>query len=159
MPVYVIISCLVVTFSCLYKSLRLLSSIRTAKSTGLPYTLTAIHELEGWAYLSDPVLRWALRSRIMRGQGWPHWARFMVKDWHYEDRRAAHDQFGPVFLVVSPGGMVCYVGESATAAQVLTRRKAFIKPPEKMSELPLGPASCISCSLLPFTSAMPKRGH
>ncbi|KAK8129571.1 hypothetical protein PG999_001951 [Apiospora kogelbergensis] len=121
MSAYIVISFLV-AFSCLYKLLRLLSYIRTAKSTGLPYTLTFIHEFESWAYLTDPVLRWALRSRIMRGRGWPAWARFMVKDWHYEDKRAAHDQFGAVFLVVSPGGM------------------AFIKPPEKMKMLePFGP--------------------
>ena len=58
----------------------------------------------------------------------------MVKDWHYEDRNRAHKEFGPVFLVVSPGGLVCYVGNTETALHVVTRRKAFIKPPEKMSE-------------------------
>ncbi|KAL9082687.1 MAG: hypothetical protein Q9165_008819 [Trypethelium subeluteriae] len=75
----------------------------------------------------------------MRGRGWPPWARFMVKDWHYEDRRRAHEQLGAIFLVVSPAGIVCYVGEAETAAQILTRRKAFIKPPTKMSAQMLEP--------------------
>jgi hypothetical protein len=133
MGAYFLVVLVLVIIQALYKAANLFSNIRAAQKTGLPYTISLIHELEGWAYLTDPLLRWAFRKRIMRDEGWPHWARFMVKDWHYEDRRRAHDEFGPAFLVVSPAGMVCYVGEAETAAQVLTRRKAFIKPPEKMS--------------------------
>ncbi|KAI0532406.1 cytochrome P450 [Xylaria digitata] len=141
MAVYVLVALLLTALQALRTAFNLLSNIRTARQTGLPYTISLIHELEGWAYLTDPVLRRVFRGRIMRGEGWPRWGRFMVKDWHYEDRRRAHDSFGPVFLVVSPAGMVCYVGEAETAAQVLTRRKAFIKPPEKMKMLePFGPS-------------------
>jgi hypothetical protein len=135
-PSTVILVVFPITLRVFYMIVRLLSNIRTARHTGLPYTISFIHELETWAYLTDPLFRWAFRSRILRGRGWPRWARFAVKDWHYEDRRRAHDEHGPVFLVVSPGGMVCYVGDADTAAQVLTRRKAFIKPPEKMSQFP-----------------------
>jgi hypothetical protein len=117
----------------LHKIFRLRSNIRAAKQTGLPYTLSPIHELEIWAHIADPILRWACSARILRGQGWPRWARFMVKDWHYEDKRRAHDEFGAIFLVVSFAGMVCYVGDADVAAQVLTRRRAFVKPREKMS--------------------------
>lgn len=117
----------------LYKLYQLHVHILAARHTGLPYTFSLIHELEIWAYLTDPILRRACRARILRGEGWPRWARFMVKDWHYEDRRRAHEEFGAAFLVVSPAGMVCYVGEADAAVQVLTRRKAFVKPREKMS--------------------------
>jgi cytochrome P450 len=64
----------------------------------------------------------------------------MIKDWHYEDKRRAHEELGDIFLVVSPGGMICYVGDASAALNVATRRKAFIKPPEKMSEYRLLPA-------------------
>ena len=57
----------------------------------------------------------------------------MVKDWGYEDKGRAHEEFGDVFLVVSPGGIVCYVGNAETALSVCMRRKDFVKPAEKMS--------------------------
>jgi hypothetical protein len=133
MALYLFFAIALLTYQVLHKLFQLLAHVRAAQETGLPYTISLIHELEPWAYLTDPILRRACRARILRGQGWPRWARFMVKDWHYEDRRRARDEFGPVFLVVSPKGMVCYVGEGDVAAQVLTRRKAFVKPREKMS--------------------------
>lgn len=118
----------------LHTLLRLLLNIRTARQSGLPYTLSPLHELEGWAYVTDPLLRWACRGHVLRrGRGWPRWARFMVKDWHYEDRGRAHAELGDVFLVVSPGGLVCYVGSAEVAVQVLVKRRAFVKPVGKMS--------------------------
>ncbi len=57
----------------------------------------------------------------------------MIKDWMYEDKGRAHEEFGQVFLVVSPGGMICYVADAHLALDVCTRRKDFIKPREKMS--------------------------
>lgn len=134
MPPYLLLLFSLLIYLTLSKIISFFTNIRAARRTGLPYTLSPIHELELWAYLTDPFLRRACRVRILRGLGWPRWARFMVKDWHYEDRRRAHDEFGAVFLVVSPAGVVCYVGEGEVAAQVLTRRKAFVKPKEKMSE-------------------------
>ena len=58
----------------------------------------------------------------------------MIKDWMYEDKGRAHQEFGEVFLVVSPGGVICYISNAETTVSVCTRRKAFIKPPEKMSK-------------------------
>ena len=138
MAAYVLMVLAFVTLSIFYNIFNLICNIRVARGTGLPHTLSFIHELEICAYFTDPILRWLFLRRIQRGQGWPLWARFMIKDWHYEDRRRAHDQFGDVFLVVSPAGIVCYVGEATTAAQILTRRTAFIKPPGKMSEYAFG---------------------
>jgi hypothetical protein len=117
----------------IYKTGLLLQNIRLARNSGLPYTLSIFHELEIWTYLTDPLIRWGYARYLMRGKGWPKWARFMVKDWMYEDKARAHQEFGDVFLVVSPGGLVCYVADAKSAMTICTRRKDFIKPPEKMS--------------------------
>ncbi|KAL2822606.1 cytochrome P450 [Aspergillus granulosus] len=123
-----------------YRGVTWYRNIREAKRTGLPYVLTPIHELEVWAYVTNPLLRWCLAGYVLRGSGWPRWARFMIKDWTYEDRGRAHQAYGKVFLVVSPAGLICYIDDPDTALTVCTRRKAFIKPPEKMKMLePFGP--------------------
>ncbi|KAK2755486.1 hypothetical protein FQN54_006423 [Arachnomyces sp. PD_36] len=124
----------------LYQGVKWARNIQQAKRTGLPYTWTPIHELEVWAYFTNPLFRWCFARYLLQGKGWPRWARFMVKDWTYEDRGRAHREYGSVFLVVSPGGLICYIDDPDTALSVCTRRRAFIKPPEKMKLLePFGP--------------------
>ncbi|KAF2753073.1 cytochrome P450 [Pseudovirgaria hyperparasitica] len=114
--------------------------VQKAKATGLPYTYSPVIELQTISFLTDPILRWALGSYLMRGDGWPRWARFMIREWMYEDKGRAHAEYGDVFLVVSPGGIICYVGNAQVAMQVAQKRKSFIKPAEKMKMLePFGP--------------------
>ncbi|KAF1958989.1 cytochrome P450 [Byssothecium circinans] len=125
MAPYLLLALVILTYQVLDKSFKLRAYIRAAQQARLPYAISFIHELEIWACFTDPILRRVFRSRIMSGRAWPRWARFMVKDWHHEDQRRAHHEYGSAFLVVSPAGMVCYVGEADAAAQVLTRRKAF----------------------------------
>ncbi|KAM5465926.1 hypothetical protein MauCBS54593_006174 [Microsporum audouinii] len=126
--------------SLVYRGVAWGQNIKAAKRTGLPYILTPIHELEFWAYLTNPLLRSWLGGHVLSGLGWPRWARLMIKDWTYEDRGRAHQEYGPVFLVVSPAGLICYIEDPDTATAVCTRRKAFIKPPNKMKMLePFGP--------------------
>lgn len=122
----------------LYLLTRLLSLYQTRRAairTGLPYTYSPVHELETSAYITTPLLRWLYADYLMQGRGWPKYARFMIKDWMYEDKGRAHAEFGDVFLVVSSGGMICYVADAHVALDACTRRKDFIKPREKMSTL------------------------
>lgn len=111
----------------------LTGNIRKAKATGLPYILSPIHELELWAWITDPILRWHYRKYLLQEQGWPRWARFMIRDWHYEDKFRAHEEYGPVFLVVTPGGLVCYAADPDVAMSIATQRRTFVKPPGRMS--------------------------
>lgn len=116
-----------------YRLVNLARYVRQAQRTGLIYTISPVHELETIAYITTLFFRWLYSNYLLQGKGWPKSSRFMIKDWGYEDKGRAHEEFGDVFLVVSPGGVVCYVGNAKTALSVCTRRKDFIKPPEKMS--------------------------
>lgn len=117
----------------LHLTFGLVRNIQKARAIGLPYVLSPIHELELLAWITDPIIRWHCRTSLLREQGWPKWARFMVRDWHYEDQGRAHEEYGPAFCVVTPGGLVCYANDPDIAMRVATRRKAFIKPPRRMS--------------------------
>ncbi|KAL2829471.1 cytochrome P450 [Aspergillus cavernicola] len=129
-----------ITPTLLYKALQFGRNVQHARRSGLPYTFSPIHELELWAFLTNAVLRWMYAGYLMQEKGWPRWARFMIKDWMYEDRGRAHVEYGEVFLVVSPGGVVCYIASADVAMGVCARRKVFVKPPEKMKMLePFGP--------------------
>ncbi|KAL2833624.1 cytochrome P450 [Aspergillus pseudoustus] len=125
----------------IYKTLKLAYNIHLARSTGIPYTITPMHELESWAFITNYILRWLLAGYLMRGNGWPHCVRFMVKDWMYEDKGRAHSEYGDVFLVVSPAGLVCYLGTTDLAMQVCRERRGYVKPADKMRLMePFGPS-------------------
>lgn len=117
-----------------WKLYRLARNIRLAKKTGLPYAVSPIHELETLAFFTDVLFRWYCHEHLLRGQGWPDWARFMVKNWHYEDKGRAHREYGSVFLVVSAGGIICYSTDADVSMVMVTKRKTIVKMREQMSE-------------------------
>lgn len=112
----------------LYKSIRLLRNVQIAKSTGLPYTISPFLEFEIFTLITTPVLRYFCAEYLEKGNGWPKWARFMIQRWQYEDKYRAHEEFGDVFLVVSPYGLICYTADAAMAMDICTRRNQFTKP-------------------------------
>ena len=118
----------------LLKTFGLLRYIRQAKRTGLPYTLTWTLETETIGYILTPILRWVYQDYLLQGKGWPRWCRLMIKDWSFEDKRRAHDEFGDVFLAVSPEGIICYACDAAMGWDVLNRRNEFSKPRDKYSK-------------------------
>ena len=121
-------------FLILYKTVNLLLYIGQAKRTGLPYVLTWTLETETVGYILTPILRWKYRDYLLQGKGWPHWCRLMIKDWSFEDKRRAHDEFGDVFLAVSPEGIICYVCDATMGWDVMSRRNEFTKPRDKYSK-------------------------
>ena len=118
----------------LYKTVNLLLYIRQAKRTGLPYVLTWTLETETVGYILTPILRWKYKDYLLQGKGWPHWCRLMIKDWSFEDKRRAHDEFGDVFIAVSPEGLICYVCDAVMGWDVMSRRNEFTKPRDKYSK-------------------------
>ncbi|KAL8898399.1 MAG: hypothetical protein Q9207_006722 [Kuettlingeria erythrocarpa] len=124
----------------LYKSSSLLRYIWLARRTGLPYAVTPFLETEVIAFLLTPILRYAYHDHLEKGQGWPRWCRFIIKDWSWEDKRIVHDELGDVFLCVSPEGIICYSADAAMGWDVMNRRNDFTKPPDKYKLLePYGP--------------------
>ncbi|KAK4233885.1 cytochrome P450 [Achaetomium macrosporum] len=139
-PASLSIVALLVGAQIIYTSIRFLRNLRAAQRSGLPYTWSPVHELEAPAFITDGFLRWYYKDYLQQGKGWPRWARFMIKDWQYEDRGRATREYGDCFLVVTFNSLMCYISDPNAASRLVTRRKAFIKPPDKMKILePFGP--------------------
>ena len=115
----------------LYKLVNLARNIRDAKRTGLPYTIVPVLETEVLGKLITPILRKVFRDRLFRNEGWPRWCRFAMLDWAWEEKRRVHDEYGEVFLVVSPEGIICYSADADMSWDVMHRRNEFIKPRDK----------------------------
>ena len=121
-------------FTAIYKATNLLRYVRQAKATGLPYVITPFLETEVLGLLATPFLRWMYHDYLDCGNSWPRWCRFIIKDWQWEDKRHAHDEYGDVFLCVSPEGIICYSADAAMGWDVMNRRIDFTKPRDKYSE-------------------------
>lgn len=117
-----------------YEIIGLLHNVRAAKATGLPYTISPFLEFEKIAYITTPIIRKLFDHRLLQGRGWPKWVRFTIKDWPYEDNFRAHRDFGEVFLVAAPHGLICYSADGVMSMDVCTRRKEFTKPRDKYSK-------------------------
>ncbi|KAJ8113162.1 hypothetical protein ONZ43_g5217 [Nemania bipapillata] len=130
----------VIVLFILYNIFGLLRWIRSAKATGLPYVVVPCLETEVVSQLLTPIFRALYTDKLNDGHGWPKWCRFMIKDWSWEDKRRAHDEYGDVFLVVSPQGIICYCADAAMGWDVMNRRYDFTKPRDKYKILePYGP--------------------
>ncbi|KAL8699009.1 MAG: hypothetical protein Q9201_006255, partial [Fulgogasparrea decipioides] len=63
-----------------------------------------------------------------------------MTDWAWEEKRRVHEEYGEVFLVVSPEGIICYSADADMSWDVMHRRNEFIKPRDKYKMLePYGP--------------------
>ncbi|KAH7349069.1 putative cytochrome P450 oxidoreductase [Pyrenochaeta sp. MPI-SDFR-AT-0127] len=123
-----------------YKLVNLFRNVRKAKLTGLPYVITPVLETEFVGLVATPILRLVYNNHLDKGEGWPRWCRWMIKDWSWEDQRRAHDEYGDVFLCVSPEGLICYSADATMGWDVMNRRYEFTKPPDKYKVLePYGP--------------------
>lgn len=111
----------------LYKLNNLFRYVSLARKTGLRYTVTPFLETEIIAFLLTPILRYIYHDHLNKGTGWPRWCRFIIKDWSWEDKRLAHDEYGDVFLCVSPEGIICYSADAAMCWEVMNRRNEFTK--------------------------------
>ncbi|KAI2780016.1 cytochrome P450 [Daldinia loculata] len=129
--VYQIFIRVLIVHSCI----RFLNNLREAQRSRLPYTWSLVSEHDPFAWVTNALLRWWYKEYLHKGEGWPRWARFMIIDWQYEDRRRATLEFGDCFLLVTPSRLICYVSDPDTVSQLFMRRKAVIKPPEKMKIL------------------------
>lgn len=116
-----------------YKVINLVRCVLQARKIGLPYVLTWTLETETVGYVLTPLLRWIYQDYLLQGKGWPHWCRLMIKDWSFEDKRRAHDEYGEVFLAVSPEGIICYACDAAMGWEVMNKRNEFLKPQDKYS--------------------------
>lgn len=107
--------------------------LNLARNAGLPYVLTPLLETEVVAFLLTPILRYVYNDCLDKGAGWPKWCRFIIKDWSWEDKRLAHDEYGDVFLVVSPEVIIYYSADAAMGWDVMNSRNDFTKPRDKCS--------------------------
>jgi hypothetical protein len=64
----------------------------------------------------------------------PRFVRYMRRGWFFLDKADSHLRYGPVWAVVSPGGIHMQICDSEAIHDMFDRRHDFIRPSENYSE-------------------------
>ena len=104
-----------------------ISNYIAARKTGLPLVLSPVHPFNPFwivTYKVFPII--LLLKYLPFGLG--TWARCTYIGWQFHEKYALHDELGPVFLLVTPGGNEVSVADAQAVHTILSQRKEFIKP-------------------------------
>lgn len=107
--------------------LSLLSNYNAARKIALPVVISPVSPLNPLWILTYRVFPSILSLKHLPF-GLGTWARCTYMGWSFHDKYALHDELGPVFTVVTPGGNEIIVADPQATHTILSRRKEFIKP-------------------------------
>lgn len=108
------------------------ANMAKAKQTGLPILVRWVAPTNPlWMMFGSTI---ALRSRAL-GLSSKHFSRFHIFGWEANERHVVHQELGPAFMLVSPGGNWLCVSDANIFAEVLHRRTDFRRNMEQFSVL------------------------
>jgi cytochrome P450 len=103
-----------------------------AKTTGLPLLVRWVAPTNPfWMMFGSTI---ALKSRAL-GIGTKGFSRFYVFGWEANERHVVHQELGPAFMLVAPGGIWLCVSDKNIFTEVLHRRTDFRRNMEQFAVL------------------------
>ena len=104
-----------------------LLNYKTARTIGFPIVISPVSPLNPFWILTWRAFPSVLSlKRLPFGLG--TWARCTYMGWSFQDKYALHDELGPIFTIVTPGGNEITVADPEVVDKIFAKRKEFIKP-------------------------------
>ena len=110
-----------------WTAVSIISNYIAVRKIGLPLVISPVYPLNPFWIITYKVFPVILLLRYLPF-GLGTWARCTYIGWQFDEKHALHDELGPVFVIVTPGGNEVTVADAQVAHIVLARRKDFIKP-------------------------------
>lgn len=98
-----------------------------ARKTGLPIIISPVASLNPLWIITYRLFPSVLLLRWLPF-GFGIWARCTLMGWMFHDKHALHQELGPVFTIVTPGGNEVIVADPQVTHTILSHRKDFTKP-------------------------------
>ena len=110
-----------------WTAVSLFINYQAASQIGLPIIISPISPLNPLWILAcrfTPLIKW------LRSVSWivGRFPRCSYIGWTFNDKYALHNELGDALILVSPGINEIYLADPGAVANVLGRRKEFIKP-------------------------------
>lgn len=116
----------------IWSALSIQANRKKAKMTGLPILVRWITPINPfWLLCGSSIV---LKCRAW-GIGTNHFHRFYTFGWEANERHIVHEELGPAFMLVSPGGNWLCVSDASVFADVIHRRTDFRRNMEQFELL------------------------
>ncbi|OTB07102.1 hypothetical protein M426DRAFT_54298 [Hypoxylon sp. CI-4A] len=104
------------------------TNIAAAKRSGLPYYVIP---LSPWNRIGQMLYKiWVPVFKLLPRKYWQDIEPVLYPNWQYVENHKLFTKLGDAFLVVSPGGIICFTENAEALHQITSKREAFPKPTE-----------------------------
>ncbi|KAI0009930.1 cytochrome P450 [Xylariaceae sp. FL0662B] len=105
----------------------LTANVASAKRSGLPYFIIPFSPWNKFGQIFNPV--WVPIFKLLPPKYWQDIEIVLNPRWQYAENHKLFDRLNSdTFLVVSPGGIICYTESAEAVHQITSKREAFPKP-------------------------------
>jgi hypothetical protein len=111
-----------------------LFNLRKARSLKVPLVYIPF-DVNSILWLLIQPLVWKLLAYLpVNWSSYPDFVRFSHRNWHFLEKSRPIERFGPVWALVSPGGIHIHVSDPDAIEEIFSRWKDFVRPLEKYSK-------------------------
>ncbi|KAK8039481.1 cytochrome P450 [Apiospora rasikravindrae] len=124
----------------LYSVAGLYTNYNKVRRTGIPIIVSPFYTFNPLWIIAQSWLApraWFLPLCRLLPERLSLFTRVITMDWPKEDGCELHDRFGPAFWVISPGTIQFMCADPVANEEIMTKYKAWIKPPEHVGKYSL----------------------
>ncbi|KAI1098024.1 putative cytochrome P450 [Jackrogersella minutella] len=107
---------------------RLEVNIRKARAFGVPIVRIPF-DLNNYVWVIGQPLVWKILSYVpVPWSSYPDFVRFSHRNWHFLEKSSPSSRFGPVWALVSPGGVHLHISDADAIQDICSRWRDFPRP-------------------------------
>lgn len=110
------------------------ANVRKARALGVPVVRTPF-DVNGHLWVVVQPLVWKFLACIpIPWNSYPDIVRFSHRNWNFLEKSRPAARFGPVWALVSPGGVHLYFADAVAVQDIFSRWREFVRPVHKYGE-------------------------
>jgi hypothetical protein len=106
-------------------------NVRKARGLKLPVVRIPIHVNSILWVIVQPLLWKSLALLPIAWSSYPDFVRFSHRNWHFLEKSDPTQRFGPIWALVSPGGIHLHFSDPDAIQDIFSRWRDFVRPVEK----------------------------
>ncbi|TVY16613.1 Cytochrome P450 [Lachnellula arida] len=132
---------------CFWGLVCLESNVRKARNLKVPIVRIPIDPNSIIWVIIQPWVWKLLEFLPISWSAFPNFIRFSHRNWHFLEKSNPTQQFGPVWALVSPGGVHLHFSDPDAIQEILSRWRDFVRPIEKYQILAIYGPSVLTVNL------------
>lgn len=124
------------------------TNVRRARALSVPVVRTPL-DPNGYLWVVVQPLVWKLLAFIpIRWGSYPDMIRFSHRNWQFLEKSSPTARYGPVWALVSPGGIHLHFADPAAIEDIFSRWREFVRPVYKYGKTPIRECLILALTIL-----------